>query len=466
MTLLLANSIPWFVRSTNGFVELDPRCGGCYAAGMISHADLVVPTLGERRYRSPLPMSTVPGDGVGDFVSDEMRVLYDVRFPAGRPPSDLAFELAGPRETLFFDPPRTRAAIVTCGGLCPGINNIIRTLFFELSSNYGIGEVLGVRFGFEGLNPQVGKPPLLLTDDMVEGIHHAGGTILGTSRGAQDTRVAVDFLQRARIDMLFCVGGDGTQRGAHEIAGEIGRRSLPIAVVGLPKTIDNDIKYCSQSFGFGTAVAEADRVIDRAHTEATGVPNGIGLVKLMGRQAGYIAAAATIASGHVNFTFIPEVPFKLDGPHGLLVRLEKRLAAREHAVIVVAEGAGQDLLPEHVEGTDASGNRLLGDIGGFLKQRITEHFAERKIPINVRYFDPSYFIRSCPANTSDSLLCEQLARNAAHAAMAGKTDVLIGLRHDQFVHVPLEVSTGQQKLLSPEDEIWTTVLAMTGQEKW
>jgi 6-phosphofructokinase 1 len=265
---------------------------------------------------------------------------------------------------------------------------------------------------------------------------------------------------------LFCVGGDGTQRGAHAIAAEIGRRRLPIAVVGVPKTIDNDIKFCQPTFGFATAVAEADTVIDRAHTEATGVLNGVGLVKLMGREAGFIAAAATIASGDVNFTLIPEVPFQLDGAGGLLAKLERRLAAREHAVIVVAEGAGQDLLSDRQDGFDASGNRLLGEIGGYLKQRITEHFSQRNLPINVRYFDPSYHIRSCPANTTDSLLCEQFARNAAHAAMAGKTDMLVGRWRGEFIHVPLAASIGERKRLSLEDETWTTVLAITGQNRW
>jgi 6-phosphofructokinase 1 len=433
---------------------------------MITQADLTVRTLGERRVRSPLPMSTVPGDGVGDFVPDDARMSYEICFRAGKTPSDLAFELAGPREHLFFDPAETRAAIVTCGGLSPGLNNIIRTLFFELVVNYGIREMLGIRFGYQGLNPQAGTPPIRLTNKLVEEIHHLGGTILGTSRGSQNVRVMVDFLQSQRIDILFCVGGEGTQKGAQEIAMEIGRRNLPIAVVGLPKTIDNDIKFCSRTFGFATAVAEADTVIDRAHTEATGVLNGIGLVKLMGRESGFIAAAATIASGNVNFTLIPEVPFKLEGPDGLLAKLERRLAARQHAVIVVAEGAGQDLIPQHEESYDASGNRLLADIGAFLKKRISEHFGQKKLPINVRYFDPSYFIRSCPANTDDSLLCERLARNGAHAAMAGKTDLLIGLWHDEFVHVPLAISAGQKKRLSPEDECWTTVLAITAQEKW
>jgi 6-phosphofructokinase 1 len=435
-------------------------------ARMLTESDLTVTTLGERRIRSPLPMSTVPGDGVGDFVDDAQRVLYSISYRAGQERSDLAFEAAGPREHIFFDPSQTRAAIVTCGGLCPGINNIIRTLFFELTVNYGVPDVLGIRYGFHGLNPQVGKPPLHLTQQIVAEIHHQGGTILGTSRGAQDVALIVDFLQQAQIDILFCVGGDGTQKGSHAIALEVARRKLPIAIIGLPKTIDNDIRFCNRTFGFATAVAEADTVIDRAHTEALGVLNGVGLVKLMGREAGFIAAAATIASGDVNFTLIPEVPVKLDGPDGLLAKLERRLEARAHAVIVVAEGAGQDLIPQHKEAYDASGNRLLGNIGTFLKQQITDHFASKKLPVQVRYFDPSYIIRSCPANTDDSLLCERLARYAAHAAMAGKTDLLVGLLHDEFVHVPLSISAGQKKCLSLEDETWSSVLAITAQDKW
>ena len=435
-------------------------------ARMITQADLKVSTLGEPRHLSPLPLSTVPNDGVGDFVTDDMRVLHDICFRSGHSPSDLCFERAGPRQHLFFDPWRVRAAIVTCGGLCPGINNVIRTLFFELTVNYGVHEVLGIRFGYAGLNQKTGLPPITLTESTIEGIHHQGGTILGTSRGPQHTRVIVDFLQDREIDILFCVGGDGSQRGAHEIAEEVAQRKLSIAIVGVPKTIDNDIKFCRRTFGFATAVAEAEVVVNRAHTEATGVRNGIGLVKLMGREAGFIAASATIASGDVNFALIPEVPFALDGSNGLLAKLERRLAAKGHAVIVVAEGAGQDLVPDHKEEYDASGNRVLGDIGPFLKERIGDYFDKRKLPVQVRYFDPSYHIRSCPASAIDSLLCEQYARNAVHAAMAGKTDTLVGLLNGEFIHVPLPASIGQRKQLSPEDELWMTVLAVTGQDKW
>jgi 6-phosphofructokinase 1 len=435
-------------------------------ARMPNQRDLEVGSLGERRYPSPLPMSTVPNDGVGDFVPDESRVRYDIRLPRDEANKDILLERAGARQRLFFDPPNTRAAIVTCGGLSPGLNNVIRTCFFELTVNYGIREMLGIPFGYQGLGPDSIAPPIRLTSELVEGIHHEGGTILGTSRGPQDPKVAVNFLVDKKIDILFCVGGDGTQRGAHSIATEVANRKLPIAIVGIPKTIDNDVHFCSHSFGFATAVAEAQIVIERAHTEATGVPNGVGLVKLMGREAGYIAAAATIASGDVNFTLIPEVPLTLAGSDGLLSKLQRRLDARHHAVIVVAEGAGQKLLADHTEAVDASGNRILGDIGTFLKKQITEHFTKLACPINVRYFDPSYFIRSCPASAIDSLLCERMARNAVHAGMAGKTDVLIGVWHGEYVNVPIPATLGMKKRMSPEDEMWTTVLAITGQNKW
>jgi 6-phosphofructokinase 1 len=433
---------------------------------LVTQEQLLVSKLGVCRVRSPLRMSTEPDDGVGDFVRDEVRVLHDILIHADRLPAAMGFERAGARQQIFFEPARTRAAVVTCGGLCPGLNNVIRTLFFELKVNYGIREVLGIRYGYRGLQPNPTEPPLVLSDAIVSDIQHDGGTVLGTARCSHDAGHSVDFLAQANVDILFCVGGDGTQSGAHAIALEVARRKLPIAVVGIPKTIDNDIKYCERTFGYFTSVAEAQTVIERAHIEAHSVLNGVGLVKVMGREAGFIAAGATIASGDVNFTLIPEVPFALEGENGLLSKLERRLAARRHAVIVVAEGAGQDLLAACPKEFDASGNRRLGDIGVFLKEQIKAHFQRRNTHVDVKYFDPSYHIRSCPASTVDSLLCEQYARNAAHAGMAGKTDLLIGEVHDEFVHVPLPLSIGQKKRLSPESDWWTSVMAITGQDKW
>ena len=307
---------------------------------------MTITQLGEARHASPVSFS----------VDDEIFTPADVQWPGGRVPEDLMlFEKAGPRQKLFFDPQQTRAAIVTCGGLCPGLNNVIRSVTRELLRGYGVKSVLGIRGGYRGLDPDRGKPPVELTEDMVEDIHKEGGTMLGTSRGPVDMAVAVEFLISREVNILFTVGGDGTQRGGNALFEEARKRGHALAVVGIPKTIDNDVRFVTRTFGYGTAVDEAVRVIDSAHTEARSVDNGVAVVKLMGRHAGFIAAAATVASQDVNFCLMPEVPFALRGPGGLLAALERRLGKKNHAVIVVAEGAGQELLGASGE-KDASGN--------------------------------------------------------------------------------------------------------------
>lgn len=381
----------------------------------------------------------------------------------GQSEPGIDFERAGPRKRIFFDPARTRAAIATCGGLSPGLNGVLRSVFLELYHRYGVRDVIGIRYGYAGLNPANGHEPVPLTCDLVDRIHAQGGTVLGTSRGPVDPRAAVDFLQNTGVNVLFCVGGDGTQRGAHTLHEEASRRGYPLAVVGIPKTIDNDIDYVWRTFGFSTAIEEAADVIDSAHAEASSVLNGIGLVKLMGRDAGFIACGATLASQEVNFTLIPEVPFELEGERGLLNVLHKRLSERRHAVIVVAEGAGQDLIGGSGLGRDPSGNPRLKDIGIFLKDRIEQYFIRHGFPVIVKYFDPSYIVRSRPANKDDALLCDQFARHAAHAAMAGRTDVLIGLWHNVFVHVPIAMATASKRHVRPGGEAWSAVLAATGQ---
>ncbi|MCA9248414.1 MAG: ATP-dependent 6-phosphofructokinase [Planctomycetales bacterium] len=428
---------------------------------------LKIRSLGERHVRSPLNLSNSPGDGIGDFMPDNARIVADIAFQGAEfAATHVAFERAGPREQIFFDPRQTRAAIVTCGGLCPGLNNVIRSATLELLLNYGVRSVLGIRYGYQGLNPEVGEPPIELTVDRVDDIGALGGTILGSSRGEQPAEIMLDFLKNQGIQLLICVGGDGTQRGALALEREARRRGEAIAVVGVPKTIDNDIAYVEQTFGFGTALEKAAEHIAGAHAEARGVPYGVGLVKLMGRHAGFIAVGATLASGQVNFALIPEAPFRLDGELGFLARLDKRLRARGHAVVVVAEGAGQELLAELPDEVDASGHRKLGDIGVYLKQRILEHFRPTELPVTVKYFDPSYHIRSVPANRADALLCNKLARRAVHAGMAGKTGLLIGKQNGYFTHVPLELVTSGTRRVDTEGEDWTGVLAATGQGHW
>lgn len=419
-----------------------------------------IPSLGPCTFESPLRADSHGLTPADTFVSDAMyyRDPVDVT-PTGQQPEHL-FERAGPREKLYFDPSRTKAAIVTCGGLCPGLNNVIRSIYLQLHFHYGASAVLGIRYGFSGFSPEAPSPPLWLNAEMVNHIHQFGGTLLGTSRGPVAPDIIVDFLEQRGINILFTVGGDGTQRGAHQVVQEIQRRNLKISVIGVPKTIDDDVQFVNRSFGYFTAVSTAKQVIDSAHVEAMCVMNGISIVKLMGRDSGLIAAGASLASQEVNFVLVPEVPFRLEGEHGLFAMLHRRLLERRHAVIVVAEGAGQDLLPPSGE-HDASGNLKHRDIGRFLREQIQAHFAQERFPVVIRYLDPSYYIRSVPASTVDSVLCDSFARHAVHAAMAGKTDAIIGLQHGVFIHVPIPMATVERKRLSRGE--WASVVAATGQ---
>ncbi|MCS7090282.1 MAG: ATP-dependent 6-phosphofructokinase [Verrucomicrobiota bacterium] len=431
---------------------------------MLTPQDTLIHTLGPAPVPSPLRLWRPGLLGMPVFVSERVRVRFLAECDVdGLPGEEVYFEKAGPREKLFFDPRRTRAAIVTCGGLCPGLNNVIRSAFLELHYNYGVPEVLGIRYGYAGLNPAVAQPPLRLTPDLVDTIHEEGGTILGTSRGPQPVDVMVDYLVAQRIDLLLCVGGDGTLRGARAIAEEVLRRGLKIAVVGVPKTIDNDVMYVEKTFGMQTAVDKAREVLNAAHSEAKSVYNGVGLVKVMGRDAGFIAALATLASQEVNFTLIPEVPLCLDGPKGFLETLRRRLETRHHAVVVVAEGVGRDLLEGEPTEADASGNPRPPDIGPFLKNRILAYLRQLSVPVDVKYFDPSYLIRSVPANSEDAIFCDALARNAVHAGMAGKTNVVVGVWNGVFTHVPIPLAVSGKKQVDPAGALWKSVLACTGQ---
>lgn len=431
---------------------------------MLTPDDFKIKNLGKCKIRSPLQLSTVAGDKLANYMTDDMKVRYFVEVKEGQTVDDsIGFEKSGPREWIYFDPAVTKAAIVTCGGLCPGMNNVIRSAVLELYHKYGVKNIYGIKFGYRGLNPAYGYFPIELKPDIVEDIHKVGGTFLGSARGNEDTKVMVNTLKKLGIQILLCVGGDGTLRGAHAIHEEITKQGLDIAVVGIPKTIDNDIDYVWKTFGFDTAVEVSRQVLDCAHVEATGAPNGIGLVKVMGRDSGFIAANATLASLEVNFTLIPEVPFDLYGKGGLLDLLEQRLNQRDHAVVVVAEGAGQDILASQNTRKDESGNILHEDVGVFLRDEIKKFFSKKNVSLNLKYIDPSYMIRSVPANGSDSIFCDYLARKAVHAAMAGKTDIVIGLWHNSFTHVPIPLAVARRKKINSESGLWASVLEATGQ---
>ncbi len=420
--------------------------------------DFTISTLGQCRI--PSPMKSV------HFVSDDVQVLFsgDLRevegaIRAAKTPAH--FEIGGPRATIYFDPSKLKCGIVTCGGLCPGLNDVIRAIVLSLHHHYGVRSIFGFRYGYEGLSYRYGHTPVELTPQLVETIQHHGGTILGSSRGPQDVSEMVDTLEQMNIGLLFAVGGDGTLHGAQAIADEARRRGRNIGVIGIPKTIDNDISYIQNSFGFATAVEEATRVIYAAHSEAEGARNGVGLVKLMGRDSGFIGAFATLANSCVNFCLVPEIPFTLDG---ILSALRDRLKQRGHAVIVVAEGAGQDLVRADAE-RDASGNLKHADIGLFLRDRILEYFKTVDEDVALKYIDPSYTIRSMPANPHDCAFCLMLGHNAVHAGMAGRTGMLVGNWRGEATHVPIAAAVCRRKQIDPIGRLWTAVVSTTGQPR-
>ncbi|MGB5554328.1 MAG: ATP-dependent 6-phosphofructokinase [Flavobacteriaceae bacterium] len=436
---------------------------------MHTNKNFQITTLGKPMVRSPLGLSKTKGDKIFNFVKDGDRVLRSVSeselnriLAANERP--ICVEKAGPREKIFFDPERTTAAIVTCGGLCPGINNVIRSIVMGLHYFYGVKKIIGIPYGYEGLIPEKDHVFMHLTPDKVKDIHQFGGTILGSSRGSQSVSKMVDTLEKNKIDLLFTIGGDGTLKGANAIGEEIEKRGLKISVVGIPKTIDNDIDLIDKSFGFETAFDVASPIVRDAHNEATGAHNGIAIVKLMGRDSGFIAASVALSIPVVNFVLVPEMDFALEGENGFLAALEERLRLKHHAVIVVAEGAGQNLFNSNGEKLkDASGNVQHNDIGIFLKDRINGHFKSKNIEMTVKYIDPSYIIRSAPANASDSIFCNRLAYQAVHGAMAGKTRFVVGMLNGQFVLLPISEVTHQRKKIDLETEFWFAALESTGQ---
>ncbi len=438
-------------------MEKNSQC----ATAAVTAADFRIETLGACEFSSPVkPEECVEDTARVSYLTDPAAIAAALAGGGELP----AFEAAGPRRRLFHAAADSRAAIVTCGGLCPGINDVIKALVNTLWMAYGVRSILGIPYGYAGLASSACGNPVALEPETVDAIHEDGGSVLGTSRGHQDTGTIVDRLQTMGINLLFTIGGDGTQRGTRDIAEEAARRGLKISVVGIPKTIDNDLGFTERTFGFETAVYAAAEVITGAHVEAKGALNGIGLVKLMGRDSGFIAATASLANSVVNFCLVPEVPFELDGPRGLLAALEKRFRHKQHAVIVVAEGAGQHLIPARELKKDASGNILHQDIGPFLQERIKAHLKSRGIEHSIKYFDPSYLVRSVPARGTDAVYCLHLAENAVHAAMAGKTAMVVGSWADSFVHVPVRLATRERRKINPCGQLWRSVLMSTGQE--
>ncbi len=430
-----------------------------FPESLLTSEATAVPTLGQPACDSP--------KHVGAFVPDDAGVLVGISRGSVSCDGDtpVFFEEAGPRQRIFFTPQKTKIAIVTCGGICPGINDVIRSIVMEAHHQYGVAATLGIRYGLRGFIPACRHDVLEFSPENVAEIHEFGGTILGSSRGPQPVDEIVDAMERMGIGFCIFIGGVGTMRAASAIQAEITSRNLPIGVVCIPKTVDNDIHFVSRTFGFLTAAEKATEAIACAHVEALGAPYGIGLVKLMGRQSGFIAAEASMGLKHVNIVLVPEEPFALAGEGGVLDELEKRLRGRGHAVIVAAEGAGQHLIPATGR-FDPSGNPVLGDFCALLTAEIKRHFKARSLPITLKVIDPSYIVRAGMANTADAVYCGFLGRLAVHAGMAGKTGIVIGSVNDRYVHVPLPLVTRERKHIDTDSDYWQAVLDSTGQPRF
>lgn len=423
--------------------------------------DFKVQQLGEPMHPNPNKHEIFVSEEERIAFSSQVKNLKNQLISLKELPS---FEKAGARESLFHNPQNTTAAIITCGGLCPGLNNVIKSLVNVLEKTYRVKEILGIRYGYKGLAKSSNLEPIQLNSEAVDQIHKQGGTILGSSRGNQNPQEMVDVLQKKGINLLFCIGGDGTLKGAKAIADAANNRKANISVVGIPKTIDNDLGFVEKTFGFETSVQIATEIISCAHNEAEGAENGIGIVKLMGRDSGFIAATASLANSVVDFCLIPELPIHLHGPDGLCTAVHNSLKRHKHAVIVVAEGAGQELFENTKQRVDQSGNVLKDDIGELLKSEISDYFMQHKISISIKYLDPSYHIRSVSANASDAVFCHLLAEYAVHAGMAGKTNLAIGYWNNFFTHVPIALATEERRMVSLNGALWRGVLSATQQE--
>lgn len=423
-----------------------------------NRSDLPVRRLGAPGFPSPLGGPWIEDDARVAVPTDPDEILACLA-DGGEIPSFLA---SGKREKLLFDPAETTLGVVTCGGLCPGLNDVIRAATRVALRRYGIHRVLGFRFGYEGIPTTGGHEPVPLTLERVATVHREAGSILGVSRGHQDASAIVDGLVEHGVNALVAIGGDGTLRGVHAICEEIERRGLLLPVVGVPKTIDNDISWVQRSFGLDTAVTVARDALDAASNEARAAWDGVGLVRLMGRESGFITAMATLASGVVDFCLIPEVPFAIEGSGGLLEAIERRLRERRACVIAVAEGAGHDLLG--TASVDASGNAVPHDIGTFLRDTIARELPARGITPNLKYVDPSYMVRGTRATANDSVFCTTLGQQAVHAVLSGYTDCVVGHWSQHFTLVPTRLATSTRQRVDPDSSLWRTVVALTGQK--
>ncbi|MEW5303819.1 MAG: hypothetical protein WDW36_006474 [Sanguina aurantia] len=367
----------------------------------------------------------------------------------------------GPRKTIYLDPKKVCAAVVTCGGLCPGLNDVVQNIVYTLA-DYGVPEdnILGIRYGLRGFYERDAKP-ITLTRSLVDGIQLKGGTMLGTSRGGANIREIVRRIDLWGLNMVFVVGGNGGNAAAHAIQEECEAQGVICSVVGVPKSIDNDILLIDRCFGFETAVEEAQRALLAAKVEASSARNGLGVVKLMGRQSGFIAMQASMASGVVDICLIPEISFNLEK---VCEHVARCIEAKGHCVVCLAEGAGQDLIQDSTSlGTDQSGNPILEDIGLFLKNKFKEFF---KGEADIKYIDPTYMIRAIPTTSNDRIYCKVLGQGAVHGAFAGFTDITVGLISTHYVYLPIPTIIQAPRKVNPKGRRWNRLITGINQPEF
>jgi ATP-dependent phosphofructokinase / diphosphate-dependent phosphofructokinase len=331
-----------------------------------------------------------------------------------------------------------RIGVLTGGGDCPGLNAVIRGIVRKGVNQHG-HEFVGFRHGWAGV---LQNQAVDLTNSTTRGILHRGGTILGSSRtnpfkvdgGVEQVR---DSLRERGVDALIPIGGEDTLGVARGLIDE------GIPVVGVPKTIDNDLAGTDFTFGFQTAVQIATDAIDRLHTTAES-HNRVIIVEVMGRHAGWIATYSGIAGG-ADVILVPERPFDVDD---VCSRIRRRHSGGStFSIVVVAEGATPkdgDVVSEH-EGTDAFGHVRLGGIAVQLEKAI-----EARTGFESRMTILGHVQRGGTPCAYDRVLGTRFGVAAIDAASEGDYGKMVALRGTEIVRVPLDEALSEPKLLDPE----------------
>lgn len=329
-----------------------------------------------------------------------------------------------------------KIGILTGGGDCPGLNAVIRGI---VESSPEEVEVIGIMHGWQGLVDGDYTP---LTDDDVEGIHIIGGTILGTSRtnpfNTEEQRKKLEEnIKKLELDAVIAIGGDDTLTVAAKLA------SLGYNVIGVPKTIDNDVSNTDYTFGYHTAVNVGADAIDRLHSTAKS-HNRIILVELMGRDAGWITLEAGLAAG-AHLILIPEYPMTLDE---ILKYVNKRMKEKNYMVIAVAEGFKpvelENIIGDKSE-IDAFGHIRLGGIAHYLSEIIND-----KTEYDTRSVVLGHLLRGGTPTAFDRILGTRYGVYAMELVLNKDFGRMVALRGNSIVSIPIDYAIATKKFVPYE----------------